>query len=75
MDMERKLEQLNKLREKGKQGGGAKRIEIQHGKGKMTARERLDLLFDPESFEELDPFVTHRCTDFGMAEQKFSETR
>ena len=70
--MERRLEQLNKLREKGKQGGGAKRIETQHGKGKLTARERLDLLFDPGSFEELDPFVTHRCTDFGMAEQKFS---
>jgi propionyl-CoA carboxylase beta chain len=71
MDMERKLEQLNELREKGKQGGGAKRIETQHGKGKLTARERLDLLFDPGSFEEIDPFVAHRCTDFGMAEQKF----
>lgn len=69
--MERRLAQLNELREKGKQGGGAKRIEAQHGKGKLTARERLDLLFDPESFEEIDPFVTHRCTDFSMAEQKF----
>ncbi len=69
--MERRLAQLNELREKGRQGGGAKRIEAQHGKGKLTARERLDLLFDPGSFEEIDPFVTHRCADFGMAEQKF----
>lgn len=71
MDIEQKLAQLNELREKAKQGGGAKRIEAQHSKGKLTARERLDLLFDPGSLEEVDPFVTHRCTDFGMAEQKF----
>ncbi len=71
MDIEQKLAQLNELREKGRQGGGAKRIEAQHSKGKLTARERLELLFDPGSFEEVDPFVTHRCTDFGMAEQKF----
>jgi len=71
MDIEQKLAQLNELREKARQGGGAKRIEAQHSKGKLTARERLDLLFDPGSFEEVDPFVTHRCTDFGMAEQKF----
>lgn len=71
MDIEQKLAQLNELREKAKQGGGAKRIEAQHSKGKLTARERLDLLFDPGSFEEVDPFVTHRCTDFGMEEQKF----
>ncbi len=71
MDIEQKLAQLNELREKARQGGGAKRIEAQHSKGKLTARERLDLLFDPGSFEEVNPFVTHRCTDFGMAEQKF----
>lgn len=71
MDIEQKLAQLNELREKARQGGGAKRIEAQHSKGKLTARERLELLFDPASFEEVDPFVTHRCTDFGMAEQKF----
>ncbi|GAI25345.1 unnamed protein product, partial [marine sediment metagenome] len=71
MDIEQKLAQLNELREKARQGGGAKRIEAQHSKGKLTARERLDLFFDPGSFEEVDPFVTHRCTDFGMAEQKF----
>ena len=71
MDIEQKLAQLNELKQKARQGGGAKRIEAQRSKGKLTARERLDLLFDPGSFEEIDPFVTHRCTDFGMAEQKF----
>ena len=71
MDVERKLAQLNELKQKARQGGGPERIEAQHGKGKLTARERLALLFDEGSFEEIDPFVTHRCTDFGMAEQKF----
>jgi len=71
MDIEQKLAQLNELKQKARQGGGAKRIEAQRSKGKLTARERLDLLFDEGSFEEIDPFVTHRCTDFGMAEQKF----
>jgi propionyl-CoA carboxylase beta chain len=71
MNIEQKLAQLNELKQKARQGGGLKRIEAQHSKGKLTARERLDLLFDPGSFEEIDPFVTHRCTDFGMAEQKF----
>src|SRR5207245_5173957 len=52
------------------QGGGADRIETQHKKGKMTARERLDVLRDPGSFVELDRFVTHRATDFGLADQK-----
>jgi acetyl-CoA carboxylase carboxyltransferase component len=51
-------------------GGGRKRIETQHRKGKLTARERLDLLLDPGSFQELDMFATHRTTDFGLAEQK-----
>jgi len=71
MNIEQKLAQLNELKQKARQGGGLKRIEAQHSKGKLTARERLDLLFDEGSFEEIDPFVTHRCTDFGMAEQKF----
>ncbi len=71
MDVEQKLTQLNELKQKARQGGGLKRIEAQHSKGKLTARERLALLFDEGSFEEIDPFVTHRCTDFGMAEQKF----
>ena len=51
-------------------GGGQKRIDSQHGRGKLTARERIDLLLDEGSFEEFDTFVTHRCTDFGMESQK-----
>ncbi len=47
-------------------GGGQDRIDAQHAKGKLTARERIDLLLDPGSFEEWDTFVEHRCTDFGM---------
>ncbi|MEN6566173.1 MAG: carboxyl transferase domain-containing protein, partial [Veillonellales bacterium] len=46
--------------------GGPKRIEKQHAKGKMTARERIEKLLDPGTFVELDQFVTHRCTNFGM---------
>lgn len=71
MAIEEKVQNLAKLREQAKQGGGAKRIEAQHTKGKLTARERIDLLLDPGSFEELDPFVTHRATEFGLAEQKY----
>ena len=51
-------------------GGGVERIAKQHEAGKLTARERIDLLLDPGSFVELDKFVTHRCADFGMAEKK-----
>ena len=47
--------------------GGDKQVKKQHDSGKLTARERLDLLFDPGTFRELDMFVRHRCTDFGMA--------
>lgn len=61
-----KIEKLRELREEAKLGGGQKRIDSQHAKGKLTARERLDLLLDEGSFQELDMFVTHRCTDFGM---------
>ena len=50
-------------------GGGKERLERQHAAGKLTARERMDLLFDPETFEEVDKLVTHRCRDFGMADQ------
>jgi acetyl-CoA carboxylase carboxyltransferase component len=71
MAIEERVQNLAKLREQAKQGGGAKRIEAQHTKGKLTARERIDLLLDPGSFEELDPFVTHRATEFGLAEQKY----
>src|SRR5579863_1518174 len=64
-----KVAELHSLKEAAMLGGGKKRIEAQHKKGKLTARERLDLLLDPGSFNELDMFVTHRATDFGLAEQ------
>ena len=61
-----KNEQLQQLRDKIALGGGEKSIASQHAKGKLTARERLTLLFDADSFVEIDTFVQHRCTDFGM---------
>jgi propionyl-CoA carboxylase beta chain len=64
------LRQLEEMRVAARAGGGRKRSEAQHGKGKLTARERIDLLLDPGSFEEWDMFVEHRSADFGMAEQK-----
>jgi len=64
------LRQLEEKRTAARKGGGERRISAQHAKGKLTARERLELLFDPGSFEEWDMFVEHRSTDFGMAEQK-----
>jgi len=70
MTMREKLELLQQKRAESEQGGGADRIATQHQKGKMTARERLDVLLDPGSFVELDRFVTHRATDFGLADQK-----
>ncbi len=60
------LEQLETRRAEARLGGGQKRIDAQHAKGKLTARERLELLLDPGSFEEFDMFVKHRSTDFGM---------
>lgn len=65
-----KLEQLREMKEKITQGGGEKRIEAQHAKGKLTARERLDILFDEGSFVEMDVFVKHRCNNFGMDEKE-----
>ena len=64
------IHELEKKREAARLGGGQKRIDSQHKKGKLTARERLELLLDPDSFEEWDMFKEHRCTDFGMAETK-----
>ncbi|MBQ2006480.1 MAG: acyl-CoA carboxylase subunit beta, partial [Bacteroidales bacterium] len=61
-----KIKELVSRRESAKLGGGQKRIDAQHAKGKLTARERLNLLLDSGSFEEFDMFVQHRCTDFGM---------
>ena len=66
-----KIAQLARIRAQAMLGGGEKRIAAQHAKGKLTARERLDLLLDEGSFEELDMFVTHRATDFGMAAQTY----
>ena len=64
------LQQLEQKRSAARLGGGTKRIATQHAKGKLTARERLDVLLDEGSFEEWDMFVEHRCTDFGMDAQK-----
>ena len=64
------LQQLEQRRDVARQGGGSKRIEAQHAKGKLTARERVELLLDEDSFEEFDMFVAHRCTDFGMEKQR-----
>jgi propionyl-CoA carboxylase beta chain len=67
MDLRQKLDELEKIAERG---GGTERIAKQHEAGKLTARERIELLCDPGSFCELDKFVTHRATDFGMADKK-----
>ena len=64
------LDELDAKREQARAGGGAKRIDRQHEKHKLTARERLNVLLDEGSFEEWDMFVEHRCTDFGMADSK-----
>ena len=69
--MEQHRNRLNELREQAAQGGGEKRIEAQHAKGKLTARERLNLLLDPDSFEELGMLVKHRSTNFGLDKQQF----
>ncbi|MEO1167435.1 MAG: acyl-CoA carboxylase subunit beta [Pseudomonadota bacterium] len=67
--MQDTLEDLERRREQAAMGGGQKRIDAQHAKGKLTARERLEVLFDEGSFEELDMFVEHNCVDFDMQEQ------
>ncbi len=72
--MSKQLEQVKaliELREKARLGGGQKRIDSQHEKGKFTARERIAMLLDEGSFEEFDMFVTHRCTNFGMEKTTF----
>ena len=68
--MENILQQLEKRRQDARLGGGEKRVKAQHEKGKLTARERLEVLLDRNSFEEFDMFVTHNCTDFGMENQQ-----
>ena len=66
-----KVKELIQLREKARLGGGEKRIESQHQKGKYTARERISMLLDEGSFEEFDMFVEHRCHNFGMEKTRF----
>jgi len=66
-----KIKKLVELREKARQGGGEKAIQKQHDKGKFTARERIALLLDEGSFEEMDMFVEHRCTNFGMEKKHY----
>ncbi|MGR8950758.1 MAG: acyl-CoA carboxylase subunit beta, partial [Gammaproteobacteria bacterium] len=68
--MQEIIDQLEQRRAAAIAGGGQKRIDAQHGKGKLTARERIEVLLDEGSFEEWDMLVEHRCTDFGMEEQK-----
>ncbi len=71
MNNTEKVKNLIDLRAKAKLGGGEKRIASQHAKGKFTARERIDMLLDEGSFEELDMFVTHRCNNFGLEKEKY----
>ena len=66
-----KLERVRKLRREAVLGGGQRRIDQQHKRGKLTARERIDLLLDPSSFQELDALVVHRSTDFGLADERY----
>lgn len=72
MSTREKIERLRKLREEALLGGGEERIKAQHEKGKLTARERIALLVDEGSFQEVDMFVKHRCTDFGLDRQRFA---
>ena len=68
---EEKKQELEQKRKESREGGGEQRKEKQHDKGKLTARERIDLLVDKDSFEEIDAFVKHRCNDFGLENKKF----
>ena len=65
-----RMEELRRLNVEAEAGGGPERREREHKAGKLTARERVDLLLDEGTFEELDKFVRHRCVDFGMQEQR-----
>lgn len=71
MNLEEKINKLQEMRKAAKLGGGQKRIDTQHKKGKLTARERIDLLIDDNSFEEFDMFVTHRTKEFGLEKEKY----
>ncbi len=71
MSSNSKMEQLNQLRQEASLGGGLERIDAQHKRGRLTARERLDLLLDKGSFREVDQFATHRTNDFGLDSQVY----
>ena len=64
------LQELSERRQTARLGGGQTRLDSQHAKGKLSARERIELLLDEGSFEEFDMFVAHRCADFGMEDQR-----
>ena len=70
--MSANIAEMERRRAEAQLGGGQKRIDTQHAKGKLTARERIEVLLDEGSFEEVDAYVEHNCIDFGMAEQKIS---
>jgi len=70
MSFQEKLDHLHDLKEQSQLGGGQVRIDAQHKRGKLTARERLAILLDDDSFEEIDGLVTHRTGYFGLGEQK-----
>src|SRR6202022_112616 len=71
MTVEKRMADLEALRDRTRQGGGPERIARQHAEGKLTAHERVELLLDPGTFLEFDPFVVHRCRDFGMEKTQF----
>ena len=68
---EDRLSELQRLKELSRQGGGQERIDAQHSRGKLTARERLNILLDEGSFEEIDALITHRTIEFGLDKQKY----
>jgi acetyl-CoA carboxylase carboxyltransferase component len=71
MSNEKKINDLLEKRALARLGGGQKRIDAQHAKQKMTARERIESLLDEGSFEEFDMFVTHNCHDFGLEKESY----
>ncbi len=72
MSVKNRIEELQRRRAEAALGGGTERIEKMHAQGKLTARERIELLMDPGTFQELGVFVTHNCTDFGMEKKKIT---
>ena len=70
MSMRDHLRELDRMRERSERGGGEERLARQHEKGKLSARERIDILLDEGSFVEMDRFVTHRASDFGLDKRK-----